>query len=121
MRHDEPQPMQKSEAQAAFASQDREQRALALLACALHEPDWRWVQAWCLRFTEDPDVVLRGLAVTCLGHLARIHRELDLELVMPVLERLRADPQLSGRVEDALDDISTFVGVGKTPPARGKS
>lgn len=82
----------------------------ALLSAALHDPDWRWVQAHCLRFARHEDPGVRGVAATCLGHLARLHRQLDLDAVVPVLEALRRDPQVVGPAEDALDDIETFIG-----------
>jgi hypothetical protein len=44
-----------------------------------------------------------------VGHVARLHRELDLAAVMPSLERLREDPKTRGRVENALSDIEGFV------------
>jgi hypothetical protein len=46
-----------------------------------------------------------------LGHLARIHGQLDLERVEPRLRELRADPEVAGSAEDALDDIERFMGT----------
>jgi hypothetical protein len=55
----------------------------ALLIAAYYDPDWRWVQGVCLRFLDDTDVWVKTNAATCLGHIARIHKNLDLELVLP--------------------------------------
>ena len=59
--------------------------------------------------SEHAHPAVTGLAVTSLGHIARIHRQLDLDKVLPVLEKLRSDPEIGGRVEDALDDIRKYL------------
>jgi hypothetical protein len=89
-------------------------RSRALLALALHDEDWRWVQNLSLELINDPDPAMRGTAVLALAHLARIHRKLDLDKVLPELKRLKHDAAISGRVEDALSDIEIFL---KVPPA----
>jgi hypothetical protein len=52
---------------------------------------------------------MRGLAATCLGHVARIHKRLDLDLVLGALVPLKSDPVIGGYVRDALDDIKFFL------------
>lgn len=54
----------------------------------------------------DPEV--RRLAITCLGHVARIHGAIDDESVEK-LKTLQTDPELSGTVEDALGDIWSYA------------
>jgi hypothetical protein len=51
------------------------------------------------------------VAVVALGHLARIHRTLDLERVLNVLARKADDVELAGTVENTLDDIRQFIPV----------
>jgi hypothetical protein len=80
-----------------------------LLGLTNHDPDWRWVQEQSLALLDHPDQDVRGLAVTCLGHLARIHRALDLDRVIPALRQRSADPAIAERIEDTMDDIETFV------------
>jgi hypothetical protein len=104
----EPHPITRKEAEAAFASADSEEITLALVSVAFHDPDWRWVQDQCLHFAQHDVANVRQVAATCLGHVARIHRQLDLEKVLPVLQELSHDPEI--QVEDALDDIQMFVG-----------
>lgn len=82
---------------------------LTLVRLAFHDSDWRWVQSRCLEYSGHPDADVRGAAVTCLGHIARIHRQLDLDEVLPVLERLHRDPDLFGHAEDSLNDIEHFM------------
>jgi hypothetical protein len=112
MKYDRVNPISREEAIAAFASGDLETICDSLVRITFHDPDWQWVQAQCIVWARHPNADVRGLAVTCLGHLARIHAKLDLERVSPLLKELVADPDVSPRVDDALDDIEMFVDGG---------
>lgn len=81
----------------------------ALLSAAYYNPDWRWVQERCLEFLDHKECSIRGLSATCLGHLARIHKQLDLEVVLPRLAKLKDDPEIGASVQDALDDIRFYL------------
>jgi hypothetical protein len=81
----------------------------ALLSATHYDPDWRWVQGRCLEFLDHSERSVRGLSATCLGHLARIHKQLDLELVLPRLARLKDDTEIGASVQDALDDIKFYL------------
>ena len=107
MIYREPRPISREEAARIFASGDANEIASALVDIAFHDRDWRWVQNKCLCFARDSAPVVRQVAVTCLGHVARIHRMLDLETVLPVLNELSRDPAVT--TDDALDDIRMFI------------
>ena len=109
MRYSEVEPISRDEAEKAFASGISETVCAALIRVVYHEPDWRWVQGKCIEMSDNPDPAIAGLAITSLGHLARIRRRLELDKVLPVLEKHRADPIVGGRVEDALDDIAIYL------------
>jgi hypothetical protein len=66
-----------------------------------------------LEFSRHSEPAVRGLAATCLGHLARIHRQLDTATVIPRLNEMLTDPDVKGVAQDALDDISVFIGRPK--------
>jgi len=85
----------------------------ALLAVAFYDNDWRWSQAQCLHFLNHDASNVRAIASTCLGHIARIHKNLDRELVVDTLKNHLKDQSISGTVEDALDDIHVFLGDDK--------
>ena len=52
----------------------------------------------------------RSLAATCLGHVARVYRELDEERVVAALHRARQErPHMRATVANALDDIRIFL------------
>jgi hypothetical protein len=76
---------------------------------ALHEPDWPWAEDICLSLLSDARKEVRSAALTSLGHLARLHSMLHLEIVVPAVKRLLADPDSRGVAEDTLDDITRFV------------
>jgi hypothetical protein len=96
-----------------------------LVTLALYDPDWKKVEAYCLEFLEHPDPGIRGIAATCIGHLARIHQQLDLDLILPALYRHQSDPgkYVAGNVDNALSSIERFmqVPVKRDPAMRGDS
>ena len=105
--HEAPEILRK-DALKAFASGESEQICKALVAVTIHDNDWRWVQEKCLEFLTSDDVDVSGLAATCLGHIARIHRTLDKARVIAALTNHLKDSRIAGRIEDALDDIEMF-------------
>ncbi|HEX5726458.1 MAG TPA: hypothetical protein VFX98_13375, partial [Longimicrobiaceae bacterium] len=54
-------PLDRERAAAVLHGDDPEAMAHALVAVALHEPDWRWVQGECTRLSVHPDANLRRL------------------------------------------------------------
>ena len=82
--------------------------ALMYLCFNINDPDW--IQDKCIEAIENgSNDDIRGLGITCIGHVARMYAKIDKEKVMPVLERKLHDESLSGRAQDALDDIDAFV------------
>lgn len=82
----------------------------ALLSAAYYDADWRWVQETCLRFLDHSDRGVRSIAIICMGHIARIHKTLDVEIVLPRLLALKAeDPSIAPSVDDAIEDIQVFL------------
>ncbi len=112
MKYEKLEPISKKKAKELLARSDRELVCRTLVRIAMFEPDRRWAQSQCLRFAQHQDSFIRGVAATCLGHLARIHREIDEEEVIPVVRQLLhdADPATRGKAEDALSDFSTYLG-----------
>lgn len=104
-----PSEMSRQESVYFFSSGTPEEMCNALLSTALYDEDWQWAQDRCLDFLDHPNVQVKEIAIVCLGHIARIHQKLDLELVLPALKKQRDDPEFAGRVEDTLDDIQVFL------------
>ena len=105
--YEEPKPISRTEAEQVFASNDSYAIESALVNIAFHDDDWHWVQDKCLGFTSHPEPPVRQVAITCLGHVARIHGKLDLAVVLPVLKKLSRDPDVD--TEDTLNDIRMFL------------
>ena len=112
MKYEPLEPISRKEAKELFARSDRESICRTLVRIAMFEGDRRWAQAQCLRFARHEDAFVRGVAATCLGHLARIHRAIDEDEVIPVVRQLLndTDPETRGKAEDALSDFSTYLG-----------
>lgn len=102
-------PMDRAELERLLESGNEGAIIDALLSAALYDPDWRWVQNTCFRCLDHPAKWVRWNAATGLGHVARIHKKLDLELVLPKLVGLRSDPEIGLNVEDTLSDIEWFM------------
>ena len=93
----------------AMASGDDASSAQALVGLVFHDDDWRWCQNKCLELLGHQSSSLRRIAITCLGHVARIHGQTDVALVRSELQRMRDDPGARGAIEDAESDISIFI------------
>lgn len=109
MKYEEVKPMSREAAMKAFASNDTDVIIDALLRVVHHDEDWKWKQELCLGYLDNEVQDIKELAIICLGHIARLHNTLDMNIVLPKLQMLATDPQVAGKVEDALDDIMMFV------------
>jgi hypothetical protein len=109
LKYVEPTPLSRDAAAVEIASGDPMRVAEALVSLAFFEEDWRWVQEICLAHFSSAEASVRSIAATCIGHVARIHRQLDLQRVVPMLRALMNDPETRGYAEDAWDDITMFV------------
>jgi hypothetical protein len=86
------------------------------LALGSHWPDWKYAQAICLGLADHVDPAIRANACLGLAYVARTQRNLERDRVEPVLLRELAGPlPFSGRVQDAIDDINTFLKWGCGP------
>jgi hypothetical protein len=99
----------RAEVEVPLRSDDTTDMADALLSAAYYDPDWQWVQGQCLTLSRHRDHNVRWVAAICLGHLARIHRQLDLELVLQKLDEMKSDPLVSSAAADALEDVRFFL------------
>ncbi|MGW6458241.1 hypothetical protein ACWF94_20400, partial [Streptomyces sp. NPDC055078] len=89
----------------------------ALLALTYDDPDRKRVEAILLDrlASDEADGQIKALAVTCVGHLGRIHKSVSTDAVHR-LEGLLDDPVLGGLAEDALGDLNHFVRARADPP-----
>jgi hypothetical protein len=81
-----------------------------LLDAIFNIDDWNWLQNLCIKMSSSSDENISGLAVTGIGHIARMHQKLDKDVVVPFLNNiLLENNHLSGRASDALEDIEIFI------------
>ena len=111
-----PEELNRKELLKKFSSGDSDEICEALISMAFDEEDWQWAQNQCLYFLESPDSGVRGIAATCLGHVARYHRKLDRELVEEALSKHLDDKEIFGQVDEALDDIKFYLELKDTDP-----
>jgi len=100
----------KQKLEAMLRSEDMTVATDALLYLCFNIDDPEWIQIKCIDVIEkhrNDDV--RGLAMTCIGHVARMHKVIDKSLVIPVLFEKLKHSTLSGRAQDAFDDIDVFI------------
>lgn len=109
MKYQEVSPITRHDAEIAFSSGNPDSICDALVSITFYDSDWRWVQDWCIHFSNHPVNYVRGLAANCFGHLARIHGCLEKEKVIAILQKLLDDPEVCGRAEEALEDIKMFL------------
>ncbi len=102
-------PIDKATARKIFESGDEEQICHAMVSVAFHEPDWEWAQNKFLELFRQDNISISSLAATCLGHIARIHHQLDKEKVLQAFNSRSDNKDLSGFIRDATDDIEIFV------------
>jgi hypothetical protein len=92
-----------------FAKGNLSAAADAMLALTYYDHDRLWVESFLVAAVDsDADIQIRRLAVTCLGHVARIHGAIGADAVAAVRQALQ-DPELSGIAEDAMGDIESFT------------
>ncbi|NAS20649.1 hypothetical protein GT755_02995 [Herbidospora sp. NEAU-GS84] len=83
----------------------------ALLSLTYGDPDRAYIEHVLLTTIADSniDVQVRSLAVTCLGHLARIYGEINTQAVLPVLRELKQSAAFGGLAQDVIEDIEIYV------------
>jgi hypothetical protein len=115
MKHETIEPISKEQAERLFAKDDREAICDTLVRVAMFETDRHWAQSQCLRFASHKDAFVRGVAATCLSHLARIHKVIDEDEVIPIVRQLLQDrdPQTRAIAEDTISDFSIYLGWNK--------
>lgn len=69
-----------------------------------------WISEKLVELSKDQDTDISGLALTCFGHLARLYSSVgNYDKVIALLHSKQNIPELQGRAEDALEDISLFL------------
>ncbi|MEE3663587.1 hypothetical protein V2I52_16845 [Brenneria sp. g21c3] len=101
----------KSHLEAQLKSNDIAKISEALLYIAHNINDVEWAEKKVMEMANNPKEDVSGLALTCLGHIARINGRISKEIVIPFLkEKMNStNKTLASIAEDALDDINMFT------------
>ena len=98
--------------EAALVRNDPDELMRCVIYVGMHAQDVGWATMVCAQLAQHARANVRGNAILSFGHLARVHRQLDRAIVLPILERGLADPEpyVRGQAESAADDIKHFLG-----------
>jgi hypothetical protein len=82
----------------------------ALISIGLNETDWAWAQNICVVHLNNSNENIVSAAISALGHIARRHEKLELEITKKALKEAQLKhPSLAGNIADTLDDIEMFA------------
>lgn len=82
-----------------------------LLGLVFHCEDLEFAQCQCFSLVKHKDYNVRGIAILCFGHLARIHGSITTEWVLPyIMSALKDDSKfVRDHAVSALEDIEMFL------------
>lgn len=106
--YDAPKRVTKEQARLVLEGTNSREIREVLVSIALLDDDFDWAETTCLRFTKHGDDEIREVAITCLGHIARIHGRL-ISSSRKSLSTLADDPTVGGHARDALSDVAIFA------------
>lgn len=70
--------------------------------------DWNWIQDVCISLIYHSNFWISKTAITSLGDIARMHKEIEKEKVLKALESI-SKPKLSEVVSMVKEDIEIFI------------
>jgi len=111
LTYEEPVPVSRPAITRILSSGTPDEIENALVAIALHEEDFEFALATVLKCAASSEEAIRGTAILCLGHLARIHGRLPDQPVIELVRQALRDTSeyVRGQAENAVDDIELFV------------
>ena len=101
----------KAEVESVLLINNAEDLSYAVLSAALYAEDREWAEGVCLRLSSHEHFNVRGNAVLGLGHIARIHGELNELKAKSVIENALKDKNayVRGQANNAADDVEFFL------------
>ncbi|MBE9117372.1 hypothetical protein IQ249_15845 [Lusitaniella coriacea LEGE 07157] len=108
MDYEEIDALSQEEAKRNLSNKDSRIVVITLLSIALHEPDRDWTEKQCLEHLKHSNDRIKYAAILSIAHIARIDRQFN-KCVIPFFREYIKNPELSGRVQDAIDDICMFT------------
>ncbi|MFH1793827.1 MAG: hypothetical protein ABIK36_07395 [Pseudomonadota bacterium] len=93
---------------ADLRSGDHDLVSRAILTISWHD-EWTFAQAICLEFACHEEYWIRKNSITGLGHIARIHRAIDIGSVLDLFGRLTKAGVPAYEFDDMFGEILVFV------------
>jgi hypothetical protein len=108
--YSEPVELSKIEINKILSSNDNRAICHALISMAFYEEDLDFCSTIIMKCFENKNEYVRGNAVLCIGHIARIHKIVYKELPSIVYRGLNdSSSYVRGHAESALSDIRVFM------------
>lgn len=101
-------PVDKETAERNLDSENIEVIVTTLLSLALYSFERDWAEKVCKKYLCHSNLNVKSTAIISIAHIARLDKHFDIDLI-PVFKEYLKDPEISGRVQDAIDDICTFT------------
>lgn len=105
-----------NEIEKALSSNNKDIVINGIMAMVFNLDDVNWISNRLIELSKHNNVEISSLALTCFGHLARLHGNVgNLECVSNLLKNMSKNVSknvsLGGVAEDAMDDIETFMKI----------
>ena len=111
LKYSEPLPFTRQEALDILAGKNITKICDVLIGITFHDPDRKWIESILIQNSNHENEEIRALVATCIGHIARIHKDLTINKIRPILQILLTDKgkNVRGSAEDAIEDINIFI------------
>lgn len=101
-----------NEVEKALSSDNKDIVINGIMYMIFNMNDVNWISNHLIRLSKHNNLEISSLALTCFGHLTRLHGSVgNLKCVSELLKNMSKDVSLGGAAEDAMDDIETFMKV----------
>jgi hypothetical protein len=111
LNYDQPEKIPRETLRELLSSNRDDSVVRALLSMTFYEHDEAFVLSNLYKHARSERRAIRGIAMLCLGHAARIHRRIPAEPTIEIVKSglADADDYVRGHAESAADDIAMFV------------
>jgi len=109
LKYTSPSEVSKEEFEAILVEDSAVPELCQAIVNAVHSiDDSDWLLTRFRPLLKHNDEQVRGVTVTCLGHIARLDPNFESEQLMSILRPLKSEEALAGLVDDAMDDVLRF-------------
>lgn len=111
LNYDEPRKISRETATRLLSSAKVEDVEQALVSLVFHDMDVDFVLEQLFNHSKSQRSGIRGTAILCLGHAARIHLSMPVEPTVAIVKAGLTDPDeyVRGHAHSAAEDIEMFV------------